>query len=183
MRAFIIVSLLLVVGASAFSQAGKERFEKYSDGKQLSSDSWMITLEGDTVFFSKYQGKWVLIDYWSVTCKPCIKELPALNQYAQENSIENLEIIGVSVDPTMERWVKLSPKRNLSFPSYFAGRSVDNDLFGLNLSLVQDGETFTLSTTLPRYTLVGPDGVIKENEIELKPSDPEFAKYISSMIK
>lgn len=186
MRSIFVLSFL-IIGLVAFSQSDKVKFEKYlekyTDGKQLSKDSWMITLEEDTVSLSEYSGKWVLIDYWSVTCRPCIKEFPALNQYTKEHGIEDLEVIAISVDEDMDRWLKLSPKRNLSFPSYYVTRSIENDLFGLNLSLVQDGAVYNLSTTLPRYALVGPDGVIVENEILHKPSDSQFAKYISSLMK
>ena len=34
---------------------------------------------------SKMNGNWVVINYWADWCAPCIKEIPELNDFAQEN--------------------------------------------------------------------------------------------------
>ena len=33
----------------------------------------------------KLDGNWVVINYWADWCAPCIKEIPELNNFAQEN--------------------------------------------------------------------------------------------------
>lgn len=171
----------------AFGQSESKKVEnyhaKYADGNTISEKAWLISLSGDTVPLTDFKGKWLFIDYWSVTCAPCLKELPAVQEFASQMTQQDFEVIAVSMDTKMDKWEKFSVRRKLTIPSYFAGRSPDNDIFGLNLSLlIGDSET-QLTTTLPRYSLISPDGVIMRRSIELKPSDPKFKDYIESLIE
>lgn len=34
--------------------------------------------------FSEYKGKWVIVNYWSPQCGPCLSEIPALKQVAAQ---------------------------------------------------------------------------------------------------
>lgn len=179
---------LVVILFSGFTQAQtvdsklQDFVEKYKNGTTVSSDSWMIDMDGDTVSIKDYSGKWLLIDYWSISCRPCLKDLPSLAEFAKNHDLGNLEVIALSVDPEKERWKKVSPKRVSSLPNYYAGRDIENDLFGLNLSLVEGEESSQLVTTLPMYSLIDPNGVIRKKKLEVKPSDPNFSSYISSLI-
>lgn len=38
---------------------------------------------GKTHQFSEYRGKWVVVNYWSTQCQPCLSEIPALKNIAQ----------------------------------------------------------------------------------------------------
>lgn len=41
-------------------------------------------VEGDVVRLSEHQGQWIIINYWAQWCKPCLDEVPELNEfYAQ----------------------------------------------------------------------------------------------------
>ena len=40
---------------------------------------------GPDTSLDKLNGNWVVINYWADWCAPCIKELPELNNFAQEN--------------------------------------------------------------------------------------------------
>lgn len=184
---FLIVCIFLGVFTTGNAQGKKVDSDtfvaRFENGKSLDRDSYMITISGDTLLLSDFQDSWVLIDFWTVGCRPCIKEMPAMNDFAENHGIKNLKVIAVAVDPEMERWVRISPKRNLTFPSFHAGESTKNQVLGLNLSVREDGEKKSLYTTLPRYSLLGPGGEIVERHLTKKPSDPEFAKYVSSLMK
>lgn len=52
---------------------------------------------GEPVDLSRYAGKTVLLDFWSVACVPCLREIPALNDFAARHA-EELVLIGVSND-------------------------------------------------------------------------------------
>ena len=43
------------------------------------------TLQGEQGRFSDHRGRWVLINYWADWCKPCIKELPELNEFQRRH--------------------------------------------------------------------------------------------------
>lgn len=41
-------------------------------------------------------GKWIFINYWATWCKPCIKEIPELNDFAAQNP--SVVVLGVNFD-------------------------------------------------------------------------------------
>ncbi len=41
-------------------------------------------LNGDAVRIADHKGKWVVINYWAEWCKPCLDEVPYLNQFYQQ---------------------------------------------------------------------------------------------------
>lgn len=42
------------------------------------------------------RGQWVLINYWARWCKPCIEEIPELNE--MDSKYENVTVLGVNFD-------------------------------------------------------------------------------------
>jgi thiol-disulfide isomerase/thioredoxin len=49
-----------------------------------------------TVNLASARGHWVVINYWAEWCKPCIKEIPEINQLAREQA--GLRVFGVNYD-------------------------------------------------------------------------------------
>lgn len=49
------------------------------------------------VNISSYQGKWVVVNYWAIWCKPCLEELPELNKL-YKNHKDKVMVLGVSFD-------------------------------------------------------------------------------------
>ena len=41
---------------------------------------------GSDTSISKLQGQWIVVNYWADWCAPCIKEIPELVEFANENS-------------------------------------------------------------------------------------------------
>ena len=40
---------------------------------------------GSDTNLNKLNGNWIVINYWADWCAPCIKEIPELNEFAEEN--------------------------------------------------------------------------------------------------
>jgi thiol-disulfide isomerase/thioredoxin len=53
--------------------------------------------QGNPVYFSQYQGKWILINYWASWCHPCWQEVPELNAFASHYA-KQVKIFGVNFD-------------------------------------------------------------------------------------
>lgn len=47
-------------------------------------DFQVMSLEGDTIQLSDYQGRVVFLNFWATWCPPCVEELPALQEFARE---------------------------------------------------------------------------------------------------
>ena len=51
---------------------------------------------GNTASLSAYEGQKLVINYWAQWCKPCIKEIPELNELAVHRS--DIAVLGVNYD-------------------------------------------------------------------------------------
>ncbi len=49
---------------------------------------------------SELRGHWTVINYWAEWCKPCIKEIPELNELARE--YPDLAVVGVNFDGAVD---------------------------------------------------------------------------------
>ena len=79
----LILALVAVVTASA----------------QQLPDVKVENAEGKVISVRELTGKPLIICYWSITCKPCIQELNAINDALAEWREEaELEVVAVSVD-------------------------------------------------------------------------------------
>ena len=57
-----------------------------------------VTVSGDSVSLEDMRGTPVLLNVWATWCKPCVREMPALERLHQELGPEGLAIVAVSVD-------------------------------------------------------------------------------------
>src|SRR4051812_35238867 len=59
-------------------------------------------LDGRKVNIAALKGKVVLIDFWSTTCGPCMREMPALKKLYSKYKIRGFEVIGITLDEDKE---------------------------------------------------------------------------------
>ena len=65
-------------------------------GEQM-ADANLFDLEGKQSKLSDYKGKYILLDFWSTGCGPCIMAMPEMKELAEEYK-DRLTIISLSVD-------------------------------------------------------------------------------------
>ena len=95
-------------------------------GKAL-PDFTVTLLNGQSVTLSDLRGKVVLIDFWSTSCPPCVKEIPCLkNLYAQFNQ-QGFEIIGISLDEDREKLGAFVLENDLQWKIVCSGKSLLDD--------------------------------------------------------
>lgn len=58
-------------------------------------DFELPTLEGDLVRSTDLRGRVVLLDFWSITCPPCLASLPHLNRVAKRFSDAPVTVLGI----------------------------------------------------------------------------------------
>lgn len=94
--ALVAIALLIIVGWSQ-----RHRFVPVDVGSRAPAYR-AINLAGEEVSLAALRGKVVVLNVWATWCRPCVKEMPALERAYQELKAEGLEVVAVSVDQTDE---------------------------------------------------------------------------------
>ena len=95
----------------------------------------------------KLTGRWVIVNYWAIWCKPCIKEIPELNQLARE--YPQLAVVGVNYDGLQgEALDQQLQQLDIQFPMLDYDPSAD---LGIERPVV-----------LPTTIILGPDGQVNQ---------------------
>lgn len=108
---------------------------------------WALQLsrpEGGELVLANLKGKPLVVNFWATWCAPCVRELPALNQFHREFGPQGWQVVALAIDgPTPVReFLKKTP---LDFPVGLAGldgtevmRALGNSNGGLPFSVVID---------------------------------------------
>ena len=62
--------------------------------------------EGHPVTLDQHKGKVLVLNFWSMTCGPCVAEMPSLDQLAGYYPEDKLAVITVNVDPLRKAGVQ-----------------------------------------------------------------------------
>lgn len=113
-----------------------------------------VSPDGAPLTLERWRGKPLLVNFWATWCPPCVRELPMLNAFADQQDQHGIQVIGLAVDKpeAVQRFLGRLPLR---FPVALA---VEGGL-GLTRSLgnLQGGLPFTV--------LLGEDGRVRQRKI------------------
>jgi peroxiredoxin len=128
-------------------------------------DFKLADLSGNSVALASTRGKVVLLDFWSITCGPCIREMPLIETIGEAHKAD-LIVWGVSPDqPVRDKKWLLQHQRTL--PTLSDTDFVVSDLYKVH--------------GIPALVLIGTDGTIKNYwEGEVSKPDLEAAIQLAS---
>lgn len=93
------------------------------------------------------KGHWTVVNYWAEWCAPCIREIPELNQLA--NDYPNIKVLGVNFDgATGEELQAQVAKLGVEFPTLAADPAP-------RLGTVRP-------SVLPTTLILSPEGVVAD---------------------
>lgn len=76
----------------------------------------LLDSNGNGIFLSDLNQKWLIVNYWATWCGPCIAEIPELNELAKEQA-QRVTLLGVNFDnPTAEEMSAQIKKMKIEFP-------------------------------------------------------------------
>ena len=74
-------------------------------------------LDGETYRLSDFRGKWVVVNYWSTTCPPCVKEIGELNSFHLRHKDKDAVVIGVDFEEIpLQELEGFVSKHKISYP-------------------------------------------------------------------
>jgi peroxiredoxin len=115
-------------------------------------DFTVPTLDGKTLTLSDFRGRYVLLDFWSTSCTPCIAEMPNLKaMFDTYGNTGRLMIISLSTDEKPQDALTFVRKHQLPW---------------LQAWIRNDPGKLVVENYTPQIWLIGPDGVIIANDLQ-----------------
>jgi peroxiredoxin len=123
---------------------GNSRFEELMEGRGgvphylgaslLAPDFSLPKQGGGEWKMSEQRGKVVVMNFWTVTCRPCIQEMPTIELLAEiTEDWSDVEIVAVSTDRSWEEAETIIPRTSRITSSLDADRKVVTGMFGTKL--------------------------------------------------
>ena len=108
-----IIALIALYLATTMWGAGLLR-----DGTEAPSFTLKVAGQaGDELTLADLKGKVVLLDFWSTTCPPCLKEMKVLEDLYREIDRDDLQIVGVAAGgESLKEIARFAARRKIPYP-------------------------------------------------------------------
>jgi thiol-disulfide isomerase/thioredoxin/outer membrane lipoprotein-sorting protein len=96
----------------------------------LLAQSPLIMATGDTTTLEKIEGELFLIDFWYLSCAPCLQALPYLQSLHEKYGAKGFKVIGINcqdIEYKSSAARKLK-ERGIDYPTYFIEKSYSRTL-------------------------------------------------------
>ena len=113
---------------------------------ETAADGDLFDIDGGVHHLADFKGKYILLDFWSIGCGPCLQAIPEMKEVAEAYK-DSLVIVSLSLD-TKEIWKQESPKHGMTWYNL-------NDLKGRSGIAAKYGVW-----GIPHYVLVSPQGIL-----------------------
>jgi peroxiredoxin len=164
----IILFLIFVLGAYAiitnvYGSGGKP------DVGSSAPEFNLLGLDGNVHNLVDYKGNVMVINFWATWCKPCIKEMPALQAQSDKWKDKNVVIMGINAGEdvmSVENFVK---QNKLTFPILLDPYKQAVQRYGIS--------------PLPTTLFVSSDGIIRNiylGELDLGKLDYEIEQLVNN---
>lgn len=153
-----VVLILIVVGIGGYQWFGNNddddgpvAIDAPIVGSQA-PDFTLQTFAGDEISLSDQKGKVVVLNFWGSWCEPCIREMPAFQNY-WENAPDDVVLIGVGAkQDSVENSREFAERFDITYP---IGRDDGGNRVTTGTIARDYGITF-----YPMTFVISPDGVV-----------------------
>ena len=119
------------------------------------SQTKFLFLDGNTGSLADLKGKWTILNFWSISCPPCYKEMPDLVKLYEEFKSEHFELIGVAMSyDRPDLVIDTKEKHQLNYP---ISLDLNNDI----------NRRFGPAEMIPTTLLLAPDGQVVKKHVGL----------------
>lgn len=142
--------LRALMGAAAYDawSSGETYPQHYLGNDRTAPDFTLPRADGSTWRLSDHQGKVIVLNFWTVTCQPCVEEMPTLISLAEMlEDHEDVELVTISTDGDWDTVHSVVPEDSGLTVLLDPEREVVRGEFGTRL--------------YPETWVIDPDGVIR----------------------
>lgn len=117
---------------------------------ELMADTVFRNLAGEQRSLSGFKGKYILLDFWSIGCGPCLAAMPDL-KLASEKYRDSLAVVSLTMDTKKTVWQNASEKHGITWENLSDGKG----MAGIAARYGVSG--------IPHYVMISPAGVILDS--------------------
>jgi len=114
-RTIILAVLVLAIGYTVYGTATKEKVELVAVGSEA-PDFTLVDLNGEKHKLSDYKGQGVFLNFWGTWCKPCEKEMPAMDRQYKVFKDQGVQTLAVNIAQTDFEVQNFVDRYDLTFP-------------------------------------------------------------------
>lgn len=119
-------------------------------GNPISASNFrLLSVNGDSISLSDFAGKVVYLDFWSTYCAPCVAEIPSAIELQKQFEKKDIVFINVALNYNLDEWKQFIRSRELQGVHLIARGGFASDV----------AKAYDV-TSIPRYYLIGKDGMI-----------------------
>ena len=155
----ILTSMLLLTGCSAPSVARVGG---------SAPDFRLENLDGQSVSLSDFRGKPVLINFWATWCKPCVHEMPYIQQVYEEWSEKGLVVLAINLGESPFTVKQFLQTYNLTLPVLI-------DIQG------NSAHQYNIMS-IPTSFFIDSDGIIRQKIIGAFPNKGAIEQHLTNIM-
>lgn len=86
----------------------------------------LVSSTGDSISLDKIEADLLLIDFWFMSCVPCLKSIPHLQELSDKYKSKGFKVVGINCHDiaNKESVVKKLKKKGISYSNFFADKSI-----------------------------------------------------------
>lgn len=111
-RALAFLFILLLAVSAYAARTGVTRYDNPEPAKPFT----LSDLQGRMHSLSDYRGQVLVVKFWATYCRPCIKEMPMLQNAWEELKDEGIQILGIDVGDSQEAVLDFKQRIPVDFP-------------------------------------------------------------------
>ena len=165
-KLFHLILIITLVGCSEASKDSASGFE-IDTSLPLEERIRFTDLQGEEYGLEKFKGKVVFLNFWATWCRPCIKEMPAIDKARANLESEGVVFLAAS-DEKMEKIARFAEGNQYQFEIV----QIKGDIFDLDIK------------ALPTTFILDSNGKIVYNEVGAREWDsPENLEMIRALVE
>lgn len=146
MRSAILLIMIAAIGYTLYNNATAEDVSLLEVGDKA-PDFELVDLQGNDHKLSDYEGQGVFLNFWGTWCKPCAKEMPAMDRQYDAFKDQGVQVLAVNIAQSEFEVNSFAKQYGLSFP--------------VVIDKTKSVMTAYNIRPLPTTVLVNPDGKIQ----------------------
>ncbi|WP_017380390.1 thiol-disulfide oxidoreductase ResA [Paenisporosarcina sp. TG-14] len=145
-RTVILSVLVVAIVYTIYTNATKEKIEVLGIGDDA-PDFTLVDLNGEVHRLSDYKGQGVFLNFWGTWCKPCVKEMPAMDSQYEVYKDQGIQILAINIAQSDFEVQRFANQYGLDFPIVIDKTKSVMEAYNVN--------------PLPTTILVNPEGKIE----------------------